>query len=275
MCAGGCVQAALSAAFDVDLRVSNFTNGDNTAPTGESPRRGSRDLGSVLHLRRILELHHSPLSAGAARGAESTEISEAESGVVHFARVRAVTAVGASEWATVSEGRLLLAYPGAPALLSLSSGGFPAPYLRVVWNEPVDAGAGPAGGAGLLSEARFEISAAPDFAGAQVATLAYAGGAGAEHTFFDGAGAPPRRSAGGEGSGVAQSSAPCDEMAPRAADGGGWGSGDASFRYCARAGRPAGAGPGGSGSRVGEEDSKRAAASSRLLPAAAAAAGAA
>ena len=191
MCAGGCVQAALSAAFDVDLRVSNFTNGDNTAPTGESPRRGSRDLGSVLHLRRILELHHSPLSAGAARGAESTEISEAESGVVHFARVRAVTAVGASEWATVSEGRLLLAYPGAPALLSLSSGGFPAPYLRVVWNEPVDAGAGPAGGAGLLSEARFEISAAPDFAGAQVATLAYVGGAGAEHTFFDGAGAPP------------------------------------------------------------------------------------
>ena len=70
---------------------------------------------------------------------------------MHFARVRAVTAVGASEWATVSEGGYSSRTPGAPALLSLSSGASRRRTSASCGTSLWTLRAGPAGGAGLLS----------------------------------------------------------------------------------------------------------------------------
>ncbi|KAJ1478608.1 hypothetical protein T484DRAFT_1904314, partial [Baffinella frigidus] len=144
------IQVAKSATWDVDLRLFNFSLGSNTA------------------------------------GAVSTEIAEAEKGAVHFARVRAVTWVGASPWPdTPTEGRMIISFPLAPALLFVGSGGSPRAFLRAVWNAPADTGAGLTINTTFITAFKFEFSAAESFSAAQVVTVPYSTLHNASFTFVD------------------------------------------------------------------------------------------
>ena len=132
---------------------------------------------------------------GAGAAAALLDFNTTLKGEVLFGRVRAVNEAGPSAWATVGDRtRTVLGLPGPPTLRSLGSGGAPRAYLALVWDAPLDDGAGEAGGGNgtHLSSYEVEVSTAGDFSvGLQALALPAAGhpARNASATLADGAGA--------------------------------------------------------------------------------------